>query len=87
MAKSSLNVNGRQDGGGISLRGFPIVVYAILEFRIWEITETLATTELNSPLEQLSAAPVRYPFAVGPRAGRKTMTLRNPGARLHGCRS
>ena len=36
--------------------------------------------ELNSPLEQLSAAAVRYPFAVGPQAGRKTMTLRNPGA-------
>ena len=36
--------------------------------------------ELNSPLEQLSAAAVRYPFAVGPLAGRKTMTLRNPGA-------
>jgi hypothetical protein len=40
--------------------------------------------ELNSPLEQLSAAAVRYRIAVGPLAGRKTMTLRNPGARLHG---
>ena len=40
--------------------------------------------ELNSPLEQLSAAAVRYPFAVGPLVGRKTMTLLNPGARLHG---
>ena len=36
--------------------------------------------ELNSPLEQLSAAAVRYRIAVGPLAGRKTMTLRNPGA-------
>ena len=36
--------------------------------------------ELNSPLHQLSAAAVRYPFAVGPLAGRKTMTLRNPHA-------
>ncbi len=36
--------------------------------------------ELNSPLEQLSAAAVRYRIAVGPQAGRKTMTLRNPGA-------
>ncbi|TFH49994.1 MAG: hypothetical protein E4H01_03190 [Lysobacterales bacterium] len=43
--------------------------------------------ELNSPLEQLSAAAVRYHIAVGPLAGRKTMTLRNPGAQLHGCRS
>ncbi len=42
--------------------------------------------ELNSPLEQLSAAAVRYRIAVGPQAGRKTMTLRNPRARLHGCR-
>ncbi len=40
--------------------------------------------ELNSPLEQLSAAAVRYRIAVGPQAGRKTMTLRNPGTRLHG---
>jgi hypothetical protein len=36
--------------------------------------------ELNSPLEQLSAAAVRYRIAVGPQAGRKTMTLRNPRA-------
>ncbi len=36
--------------------------------------------ELNSPLEQLSAAAVRYRIAVGPQAGRKTMTLRYPGA-------
>ncbi len=38
--------------------------------------------ELNSPLEQLSVAAVRYHIAVGPQAGRKTMTLRNPGARV-----
>ncbi len=31
-------------------------------------------------LEQLSAAAVRYRVAVGPQAGRKTMTLCNPGA-------
>ena len=36
--------------------------------------------ELDSPLHQLSAAAVRYRIAVGPQAGRKTMTLRNPGA-------
>jgi len=36
--------------------------------------------EVNSPLEQLSAAAVRYRIAVSPQAGRKTMTLRNPGA-------
>jgi len=36
--------------------------------------------ELNSPLEQLSAAAVRERIAVGPQAGRKTMTLRNPRA-------
>jgi len=36
--------------------------------------------ELNSPLEQLSAAAVRYRIAVGPLAGRKTMTLHTPGA-------
>ena len=36
--------------------------------------------ELNSPLEQLSAAAVRYRIAVGPQAGRKTMTLGNPRA-------
>ncbi len=36
--------------------------------------------ELNSPLQQLSAAAVRYRIAVGPQAGRKTMTLRSPGA-------
>ncbi len=36
--------------------------------------------ELNSPLHQLSAAAVRYRIAVGPQAGRKTMTLRDPGA-------
>ena len=35
---------------------------------------------LDSPLEQLSAAAVRYRIAVGPQAGRKTMTLRSPGA-------
>ncbi|MEE9589080.1 MAG: IS91 family transposase, partial [Hyphomicrobiaceae bacterium] len=35
---------------------------------------------LNSPLEQLSAAAVRYRIAVGPQAGRKTLTLRNPRA-------
>ena len=31
-------------------------------------------------LEQLSAAAVRYRIAVGLQAGRKTMSLRNPGA-------
>ncbi len=31
-------------------------------------------------LEQLGAAAVRYRIAVGPQAGRKTMTLCNPGA-------
>jgi hypothetical protein len=36
--------------------------------------------EFNSPLHQLSAAAVRYRIAVGPQAGRKTMTLRKPGA-------
>ncbi len=36
--------------------------------------------EFNSPLLQLGATAVRYPFAVGPQAGRKTMTLRNPHA-------
>jgi Putative transposase len=36
--------------------------------------------ELNSPLEQLRAAAVRYRIAVGPLAGRKTMTLHSPGA-------
>jgi hypothetical protein len=36
--------------------------------------------ELNSPLHQLSAAAVRYRIAVGPQAGRKTMTLRKPRA-------
>ena len=36
--------------------------------------------ELNSRLHQLSAAAVRYRIAVGPQAGRKTMTLRNPRA-------
>ncbi len=36
--------------------------------------------EHNSRLEQLSAAAVRYRIAVGPQAGRKTMSLRNPGA-------
>ncbi len=36
--------------------------------------------ELNSPLHQLSAAAVRYRIAVGPQAGRKTMTLRSPDA-------
>ena len=34
--------------------------------------------EFNSPLDQLSAATVRYRIAVGPLAGRKTMTFRNP---------
>jgi hypothetical protein len=38
-----------------------------------------ASLELNSPLHQLSAAAVRYRIAVGPLAGRKTMSLRNPG--------
>lgn len=36
--------------------------------------------ELNSPLEQLRAAAVRYRIAMGPLAGRKTMTLHRPGA-------
>jgi len=36
--------------------------------------------ELNSPRGQLSAAAVRYRIAVGPLAGRKTMTLHTPGA-------
>ncbi|MCP4035541.1 MAG: transposase [bacterium] len=36
--------------------------------------------ELVSPLDQLSAAAVRYRIAVGPQAGRKTMTLRTPEA-------
>ena len=35
---------------------------------------------LDSPLEQLSAAAVRYRIAVGPQAGRKTMTLRSAEA-------
>ena len=35
---------------------------------------------LDSPLEQLSAAAVRYRIALGPQAGRKTMTLRRGGA-------
>ncbi len=43
--------------------------------------------ELNSPLEQLSAASVRYRIAVGPQAGRKTMTLRNPRAMVDGTTS
>ncbi len=34
-------------------------------------------------LEQLSAVAVRYRIAVGPRAGGKTMTLRNPGAMVY----
>ena len=34
-------------------------------------------------LEQLSAAAVRYRIAVGPQVGRKTMTLRSPGAMAH----
>ena len=36
--------------------------------------------ELDSPLEQLRAAAVRYRISVGPLAGRKTMTLHSPGA-------
>lgn len=35
---------------------------------------------LDSPLEQLSAAVVRYRIAVGPQAGRKTMTPRSAEA-------
>ncbi len=35
---------------------------------------------VRTPAEQLSAAAVRYRIAVGPQAGRKTMTLRNPRA-------
>lgn len=35
---------------------------------------------LDSPLEQLSAAAVRYRIALGPQAGRRTMTLRRGGA-------
>jgi hypothetical protein len=75
----------------------PTELCQLLDTLIARITRTLVRggeepehpyldLELNSPLEQLSAAAVRYPFAVGPRVGRKTMTLRNPGARLHGCR-
>ena len=36
--------------------------------------------ELDSPLEQLRAAAVRYRISMGPLAGRKTMTLHSPGA-------
>ncbi len=34
----------------------------------------------DNALEQLAGAAVRYRIAVGPIAGRKTMTLHNPGA-------
>ena len=36
--------------------------------------------EPGSTLEQLAAAAVRYRIALGPIAGRKTLTLHNPGA-------
>jgi hypothetical protein len=36
--------------------------------------------ELTSPMEQLTASAVQYRIAVGPQAGRKTMTLHNPRA-------
>ena len=39
-----------------------------------------AQAYFDSPLEQLSAAAVRYRIAVGPQAGRKTMTLHSGGA-------
>ena len=72
----------------------PVELYALLDTLIARITRTLVRgevlveetenphldLELDSPLQQLSGAAVRYRIALGPQAGRKTMTLRNPSA-------
>lgn len=66
----------------------------LLDILIGRITRTLVRTgvlvedaeqpyldlEPSDALEQLSSASVRYRIAVGPIAGRKTMTLHTPGA-------
>ena len=52
---------------------------------IEDVEQPFLDLALESPLEQLSGAAVRYVIAVGPQAGRATMRIQDPGARDEGC--
>ena len=49
--------------------------------------QTYLNLEADSPLDELSAAAVRYRIVVGPLAGRKTMTLHDPTRVVQGAPS